>query len=84
MKRVKRVKEGTLMMSQNLDISLINKTRRFTARHMTCQLVCSYLYALCDWIQVKVYTKLIQQSEIQSEMWKHIPQLDDDCTRRKK
>jgi hypothetical protein len=85
MKRVKSVKD-TFTMSQTLDISLINKTRGFTARHATCQLVCSYFIfvrAVCDWIQVKVYTRLIKQSQIQSETWKHITQLDAVCTKRK-
>jgi len=36
-----------------------------------------------DWIQVKVYTRLIQHSDIQSETWKHIPQLDAIRTKRK-
>lgn len=80
MKRVKSVKD-TLMMGQKLYISLINQTRGFRVRYVTCKLVRSCLYGLDSGF--KVNTRLLQQSDIQSETWKQIPQLEAVCTKRK-
>jgi hypothetical protein len=83
MKCAKSVKY-TFVMSQNWISVLQTKHAIYSAsRDMPVGLFV-FVRAVYDWIQDRVYTRLIKQSEIQSETWKHIPQLDAACTKRKK